>query len=708
MAGSVINPNVVRFGLFELDLRAGELRKSGIKIKLHDQPFHILAMLLERPGEIVTREELQKRLWPQDTFVDFDVSLNSAVKKLRQALGDDSENPRFIETLYRRGYRFIGQVKGGTTIATEPVLVLPNPSQAPVSAEPPPTNARRRVSRALAWIFPVLFIIAAALVWLTRPSLPRIVGYSQITHDGLRKEIIVTDGERLYFGALQGDHFVAAQVSVVGGETSILPIPFENVFLDDIAADSSALLVGLEDSGKQSSLWSVPLPTGSPQRLNESSGSTATWSGGRSEIAFANGADIYVATGNGSRPRKLATVNGSAFHLRFSPDGRRLRFDVLDPRNGSSALWEVKRDGSSPHPLLLGWSETPHECCGNWTSDGKYYVFQNFRDGKNNLWVLLEQNHWIGTHAKPVQLTNGPLDFSTPVAYGKRIFAVGAQPRSELVRYDSRSGFASYLEGISATDLAFSPDGQWVAYVSVPEGTLWRSKVDGSKRLQLTDASMLVGLPRWSPDGKQIVFMGRTIHTNWRAYVTSSAGGAIRDLIPGAEVGFDPGWSPDGKSVVLTLNEAGGPGIVPSGPGIGIVDVQTQKLSLLPGAAQLFSPRWSPDGKYIAAITDDSQKLVLFERTTQQWTELVSMPIGYPSWSHDGQYLYFDTTLTDDPAFFRVRISDRKLERLVNFKGLRRFWGQWGSWTGLAPDDSLLLVRDTSSQEIYALEWQVP
>jgi hypothetical protein len=99
---------------------------------------------------------------------------------------------------------------------------------------------------------------------------------------------------------------------------------------------------------------------------------------------------------------------------------------------------------------------------------------------------------------------------------------------------------------------------------------------------------------------------------------------------------------------------------------------------------------------------------MLFDRVSQQWQELVSLPIGYPSWSRDGQYLYFDTTLTGDAAFFRVRISDRKLERLLSLKGVRRYWGEFGPWTGLAPDDSPLVARDTSSQEIYALDWQAP
>lgn len=166
-------------------------------------------------------------------------------------------------------------------------------------------------------------------------------------------------------------------------------------------------------------------------------------------------------------------------------------------------------------------------------------------------------------------------------------------------------------------------------------------------------------------------------------------------------------WA-DGKSVVLTLNPIDKHAPAPHTPGIAIVDVESGKISPLPYSEQLFSPRWSPDGRYIAALTDDSLKLMLFDVAARRWQELASMPIGYPSWSHDGQYIYFDTTLSEDAAFFRVRISDHKLERLFSLKTMRRYWGPFGPWTGLTPDDSPLLVRDISSQEIYALDWQAP
>jgi DNA-binding winged helix-turn-helix (wHTH) protein len=122
------SPRMVRFGAFELHFRAGELRKNGLKIKLQDQPFQVLVMLLRHPGEVVTREELQNAVWPADTFVDFDRGLNKAINKIREALGDSADNPRFVETLPRRGYRFIAPVDVGAGA---------EPSLCPTNAGPP-------------------------------------------------------------------------------------------------------------------------------------------------------------------------------------------------------------------------------------------------------------------------------------------------------------------------------------------------------------------------------------------------------------------------------------------------------------------------------------------------------------------------------------------------------------------------------------------
>jgi Tol biopolymer transport system component/DNA-binding winged helix-turn-helix (wHTH) protein len=714
MAESAEKSNIVQFGLFELDLQARELRKSGVRIKLQEQPFQILSMLLERPGEIVTREELQKRLWPGDTFVDFDLSLNSAVKKLRQALNDDSENPRFIETLYRRGYRFIGSANGAPKLeavqlrnatlerSTTPIEAMP----ADTTPGPPKSIVRR--TRLFLLLGTLGLLVLAAVFWLGKPQPPRVLGYTQITHDGQFKSGIVSDGERLYFTELDGDHFVVAQVSASGGETAVLPTPFANVFVGDISPDGSALLVSnFKGTGRTPGLWSLPLPAGTPRRMGDLAPMSAAWSPDGSQVVFSKDSDIYLAKSDGTEPHKLATAPAAALDLRFSPDGNSIRFDVYDTRTASSEIWEMKRDGTGMHSPLRGWNPTPQECCGKWSGDGTYYVFQSFRKGATNIWALAEKAHWFGSHVEPVQLTNGPLDFSNPVPSrdGKRIFSVGSRPRDELLRVDPKAGLVPYFGGISATDLAFSPDSQWVAYVSIPEHILWRSRTDGTEPLQLASSSMHAALPRWSPDGRQIVFMGRTSNTNYRAYLVSAGAGEPRELIPGAEIGFDPGWSPDGKSIILALNDADSAG----GSGISILDLASKKMTQLPGSQDLFSPRWSPDGKYVAAITKGSQKLMLLQLSTQKWTELATLPaIGYPSWSRDGQYLYFDTTFTEDPAFFRVRISDRKLEKLLSLKGVRRFLGEFGSWTGLTPDDSPLLARDISSQEIYALDWQAP
>lgn len=705
----------IRFGLYEVDFGSQELRKSGIRIKIQDQPFQILALLLERPGQIVTREEIQKRLWAGDTFVDFDLGLNSAVKKLRQALGDESDNPRFIETLYRRGYRFLAPVQDESPTSAAVLTIAPqtagNGNGTKAGDKHPAEQSERGApqvqrGRKLLVYLPVPILLGLGLVggyWLRPPSPPRITGYQQITRDGRQKYNITSDGERLYFGEYDAGRFGIAQVSAAGGETSTLQSPFSNTMVAGITPDSSALLVGeFHHMNKQAQVWLLPLPTGAPRRLGDLVVEYVTpFAQG---LVFSKPDGVYEAASDGSQVRQILTTNGTATDLAVSSDGRKIAFTVTDARTASNRIWVTNRDGSNAHPLFPSEGNSGRDCCAKWTPDGKHLLFERYRDGHSNIWVWSESAPWFSRHPQALQLTNGPLDFTAPYPSrdGKRFFAVGAQPRAELLRYDGTSGFRAFLGGLSASDLSFSADGQWVTYVSIPDRALWRSRVDGSERMQLTaPGTISVGLPRWSPDGKQIVFMGRKANTNWRACLISANGGNFEDLAPDAPAGIDPGWTPDGKSIVLSLNN-----LEATGRGIAILDLETRKARDLPGAEHFFSPRVSPDGKYIAAISKDETLLMLFDVATQQWTELIRMPVGYPSWSHNGQYLYFDSFFSEDPGLYRIRISDRKLERLANLIDIPRFWGPLGEWAGLAPDDSLLITRDASNDEIYAIDWQ--
>jgi DNA-binding winged helix-turn-helix (wHTH) protein len=185
-------PPTLRFGVFELDPRAGELRKKGMKIRLQGQPVEILVMLLRHPGETITREELQKKLWPADTFVDFEQGLNNAMKRLRAALDDDAESPHFIETLPRHGYRFIGSVNGarhGLAVA----------ARSPVSW--PARWLRFRWPAVAA--FALILILVLLSVWKSQPYAPKIIRTTQLTTDGREKTgEIATDGLRIYFSEI--------------------------------------------------------------------------------------------------------------------------------------------------------------------------------------------------------------------------------------------------------------------------------------------------------------------------------------------------------------------------------------------------------------------------------------------------------------------------------------------------------------------------
>jgi Tol biopolymer transport system component len=323
-----------------------------------------------------------------------------------------------------------------------------------------------------------------------------------------------------------------------------------------------------------------------------------------------------------------------------------------------------------------------------------------------------KQHWWSSKHEKPVQLTAGPLSFSLPLPSrdGNRLFALGTRLRGELLRLDTKSGqFVPYLGGISATGVAYSKDRSWLSWVMFPERTLWRSKADGSEKLQLTFPPMEANLPRWSPDGKQIVFMGREPGSGWRIYLLPAEGGGTpKRLSTGEENQTAPDWSPDGSNIVY-----GGFPEVMSGDAkataVHQLDLASGQTSTVKWSEGLYCPRWSPNGRYISASTANAQELVVFDTVSQTWTPITELAGSCALWSHDGSYLYFQTYDVPDPAVYRVRLADRKRERLVDIRLQRTVAGaEFEAWNGLSPADEPLLLKDQNTQEIYALEWKLP
>jgi serine/threonine protein kinase/Tol biopolymer transport system component len=578
-----------------------------------------------------------------------------------------------------------------------------------VSVLPVPSASRR--SLPATWIIAslaLLLAVACGVLWLRSPlPPPRILGSKQITSDGLQKLSLVTDGSRIYFMESSGSRQFAAQVSTAGGQVAPIEAPG---FIADVSSDGSELLA-LPPGPAEGSLFSLPLPAGSPRRLGDIIGHVGAWApNGR--LLFAKENDLYVAEHDGTAPRKLVTVPDRPGYLQFSPDGTRFRFNVLNSISSTQTIWEANADGSSMHPLLPGWNNPPNECCGSWTPDGRYYVFESLRDGASNIWVLPEHSSLLRKVSNhPLQVTTGPLSFNAPVPSkdGKKLFVIGAQLRAELVRYDFKSGeFVPYLGGISAGEVDFSRDGKWVAYVSYPDDTLWRSKFDGSERVQLTYPPMRTATPHWSPDGKTIAFSAATPGKPWKVCVIFPDGGLPEPITSAETLETDPTWSPDGATLAFSSND----NLHPESMFVQLFDLKSRQLSRIPGSEPVFGPRWSPDGRSIAVISFDNSRLMLLDVKAQKLRTLAAGlgTIGYLAWSPDGSSIYFDTLLTPNPGYYRLRIKDVKLERLIDLKGIRTFTGQFGpgSWTGLGPNQTPLFVRDLSTQEIYAFDWQLP
>ena len=719
---------IFRFADVEVREREFSLIKAGEVLPVEPKAFRVFLILLRNPQKLITKEELLNAVWGDAAVTEN--SLTRSVALLRRLLGDETRNPRYIETVATVGYRFLCKVDVSEdvsgkqdTISEQAAQLIATGSAGSALSEVATIRTDRRPKLMLKSGIAIAAIAGLVLFYLTirymQPKSPVVSDIVRLTNDGKAKipiNGVVTDGLHLYFmEAMPSESRRGiAQVAAVGGETTWIQTTLkEALAIPDISPDKSKLLLVAGGGGIDSNeFWVQPLPAGTPRRVGSFKAFTADWTPDGSHIIYSYQHKIAIVNEDGSDPHTIAEVPGSAAWFRYSPDGRLIRFSILQDSENSSSLWEMRADGTNLHQLLPNWKESLDQCCGRWSPDGNYYYFLTsafFGGGgpSQGIWVMPEHRSIFRQDITPARLTTGPLRFGapTPSTDGKSLFAVGDELRVELLSYDPHAQrFDSYLGGLSAGPIAFSPDGKWVAYVSYPEMTLWKSRTDLSEKMQLTFPPVRVYGPQWSPDGSQIAFGNVQFHRPPKVYLVSASGGDSPKQIAPSNIGdvdTDPTWTPDGKSIIFARAPAGERGV----QAVYRVDLSSGNPTLIPGSNSLYSPRISPDGRYIAALTADASQLKLLDQTTNSWSTLAEGDhFGFNQWSPDGKYVYALENGRGFGKIVRVRIKDRILEDILSLKNFPQLVDPFAEWYGLTPDGKLLLMRDRSVQEIYALD----
>ncbi len=711
----------VRFEGYELNRAAWQLRYRGEVLPLSRKTFDLLLYLVDHADRVVSKDELLQALWP-DSFVE-ENNLSQHVFLLRKTLSRHPSGTKIIETAPGRGYRFAAPVEveprpesqshrpqgvpdviadrmipgnNGAEADADSAITRPADRAAAAAVQPDSKRFLPRIaaSPGMRWLLLGAVGVSAAALYVTRPKIPfveRVSSYRQITHDGRAKWLGGTDGSRIYF--TQADKDELAQVSVSGGTAAPMPIAIKVPRSGQVSPDGSTLLVTsqADGMGPADALWSVRLVGGSHRRLGHAI--AAAWSPDGEKIVCASaGGDLFVMRSDGTDQHKIASPGGFLMSVAWSPDGGAIRFTK------DGFLWQISPEGGSLRRLLPGWGKSPTQRSGQWSSDGRFFFVA---DGQ--IWMLARGQGPKEEISRPVQLTFGPMvwDRLMPSLDGKRLFASGLVQRGELVRFDPKSArLEPFLSGISAEFVAFSGTKKSMAYVSYPEGRLWRADPDGGNPVQLTDSPFYPKSICWSPDGSQIAFVDRTGDNMDAVFLVASDGtGKPRRLLPNdREAETDPSWSPDGKQIAFaTSPNVGGS----AKSDLRTLDLASGKIAVLPASDGLVVPRWSPDGRFLAAMTLDTAKLELLDLSSEKWTAFDTGHVAFPEWSRDGRWIYY-IGWVPDAALVRIRAADGKRE-VLTLLGAVRYTGTYTLWMGLDPNNNPMLLRDEGSDDIYAL-----
>jgi Tol biopolymer transport system component len=577
----------------------------------------------------------------------------------------------------------------------------------------PNRRSLRRMALMAASALLVLVFLASATFRALR--LPRVTRTTKLTESGKIDAwgTPVAGGTSVYFLEREGGRWNAMQTPSEGGAARAVANLLPNMRILDVRPDQSRLLIGkFFHRDKDMTIWTAPAQGGAPQRIGNLSAVYAVWAPGGKQILYTRGSDLMVCDADGRNARKIVSITGTVDRPAWSPDGKVVRFYARDDRIESGSLWEVSIDGTNLHALFpdLRVTRSSGQCCGHWTPDGRYFLFEAWTGGQADLWAIREKRgifDW--RRPRPVQLTAGPGYFTDPVPSrdGKKIFVNQIYSDSLIWRYQPKQQSMNPIPRTARRTPYWDPLGELVIEFVLDDRRqtiLWRSRTDGSQLVRATPAFPNILNGQWSPEGSQFLISALDGNDHYQIFTLERNGSELKPVYPVPDDEFNGVWCPDSKSILFALSSR-----ETSANPLVRLDMRTQRLQKIPGSDGLEHGVCSPDGQFVLASTGDYQKLKIYDTRSKKWTELLSgNTISEPRWAPDSESFYYQDMLEENEPIFRYWIKGGKRETVFDFSELFKQGYFRGRMYSLEPDGTFLLRMFRSDADLYSLDVELP